>query len=474
MGAFKLVRLLAVLLPFLSNPVSARGDGRWPLGPFNTSGRWITDVEGTTFTYAGVNWPASVDTMVPEGLQYQSIDEIVAKIKSLGMNAIRLTYATEMIDQYFDNGQTDISIQEAFIDALGEEDGQALLDKVIEHNPSMKPDMGRLEVFERIMEVCWDQMINVHLDNHISKAGWCCNPTDGNSWWGDEHFSVSNWTRGLKFMAEKATDWPTVASMSLRNELRIPLTNLTLASNSYNWEDWYSHVKQGADAIHSANPDLLIFVSGMSSDQDLSQVVQGTALVPGTGTFNKDDFSGHANKLVLELHSYDNILGTPSSNCSETQETLFQNGFEALTNDATNQFPVVLSEFGFAQNETLVDYPYANCLLDFVSQQHAGWMIWELSGSHYIREGTQDDDEKWGLLAHDWSDWRAPDFINDKLAPAVNATLENDGEVPPSPGSGGSKTDSGDDDKHGSSSRMAVATLGMAVPWFVAIFLMAA
>lgn len=37
--------------------------------------------------------------MVPEGLQYQSVETIVSKIKSLGMNSIRLTYATELIDQ---------------------------------------------------------------------------------------------------------------------------------------------------------------------------------------------------------------------------------------------------------------------------------------------------------------------------------------------------------------------------------------
>lgn len=31
--------------------------------------------------------------MIPEGLQYQPIAAIVSKIRSLGMNAIRLTYA---------------------------------------------------------------------------------------------------------------------------------------------------------------------------------------------------------------------------------------------------------------------------------------------------------------------------------------------------------------------------------------------
>ena len=231
--------------------------------------------------------------------------------------------------------------------------------------------------------------------------------------------------------------------MSLRNELRISL-NDTQVTNSYNWEDWYKYVRQGADTIHSANPDVLIFLSGLDSDKNLTTVVQGLPLNPGTATFNRDDFEGYGdNKLVLELHTYDNILGTPSSDCSETTDKLFNAGFETLTDSATNQFPLVVTEFGFPQNESTATDPYASCLLDYFPSQHAGWMIWALGGSYYIREGTQDRDEDWlvlcvrcsmyhtcnadynlrrGLLSHDGSSWRSPDFINQLLSPAVNAS----------------------------------------------------
>jgi len=84
--------------------------------------------------------------MIPEGLQYQSIETIVSKIKDLGMNAIRLTYATEMIDQYYDNGRTDVTIQKAFADALGQEDGMTVYEKVVANNPSFGPETTRLQV----------------------------------------------------------------------------------------------------------------------------------------------------------------------------------------------------------------------------------------------------------------------------------------------------------------------------------------
>jgi len=56
-------------------------------------------------------------------------------------------------------------------------------------------------VFDAVAAECAKQEIFVHLDNHASKATWCCTPFDGNSWWNDAFFSVSNWTRGLTYMA---------------------------------------------------------------------------------------------------------------------------------------------------------------------------------------------------------------------------------------------------------------------------------
>ncbi len=58
----------------------------FPNFPFYTDGRWIRDSTGAIFTYIGVNWPGAADTMLPEGLQYQSVQTIVGKIKSSGFN----------------------------------------------------------------------------------------------------------------------------------------------------------------------------------------------------------------------------------------------------------------------------------------------------------------------------------------------------------------------------------------------------
>lgn len=251
-----------------------------------------------------------------------------------------------------------------------------------------------------------------------------------NAWWGDEYFSVANWTRGLSYMAEHGKQWPNLMSMSLRNELRQPLLDKDLYSDSYNWEDWYKYTQQGAEAIHSANSDVLIFLSGLDSDTTLQPVVQNTALTPGSATFSTGDFGSYADKLVLELHNYANILGgSESRNCTALQEDLFRSGFQALADDAPNSFPVIMTEYGLEENATAWQGSFGSCVEKYLAEQQAGWMIWVLAGSYYIREGTPDGDEPWGLLTHDWSEWRSPEHINGSLLSLIQATVSVNGTV---------------------------------------------
>jgi hypothetical protein len=127
----------AALLPFTL---------AFPNAPFYTDGRWVKDSSSATFTYIGVNWPGAADTMLPEGLQYQSVRTIVGKIKSSGFNSIRLTFAIEMIDQIFENGGQDVPISTAFTTALGTENGTKIFNQTLANNPSFSQDTTRLQV----------------------------------------------------------------------------------------------------------------------------------------------------------------------------------------------------------------------------------------------------------------------------------------------------------------------------------------
>lgn len=117
----------------------------FPNAPFHTERQWVVDSKGANFTYVGVNWSGHGEVMIPEGLQYQSIESIVSKIKSLNMNVVRLTFAIEMIDDIKDRGG-DVTIQNAFQKALGSSNGTAVYANVIKHNPQFGASTTRLQV----------------------------------------------------------------------------------------------------------------------------------------------------------------------------------------------------------------------------------------------------------------------------------------------------------------------------------------
>jgi hypothetical protein len=187
-------------------------------------------------------------------------------------------------------------------------------------------------------------------------------------------------------------------SMSLRNELRSPNDDPSLES-SYGWQDWYPNMESAAKAINSANNAVLILFSGLDYDTDMSTIPTASNL-GNNEHFHKSDFT-FSNKLVLELHNYD----TGASTCSSLESSLYNSGFDALdtsNKNVVNVMPVVMTEWGHSQDSSAWHSVYSQCLQKYLPQQKAGWMMWVVAGSYYIRSGTQDSDETWGefLLAY--------------------------------------------------------------------------
>lgn len=124
-------------------PLTSRAT--WPDLPFRASGRDILSASGSKVVYAGVNWPGAADAMLPEGLQYNSVENIVGLIKSLNMNVVRLTFAIEMIDDIYDDSP-DQTLEATLVKALGQQNGTIVLDQILEHNPDFTSEMTRLDV----------------------------------------------------------------------------------------------------------------------------------------------------------------------------------------------------------------------------------------------------------------------------------------------------------------------------------------
>ncbi|CAE7208369.1 hypothetical protein P3342_011069 [Pyrenophora teres f. teres] len=418
-------------------------------GPYSTRGRDIVNRKGEKITWAGVNWPMSGETMIPEGLEWASADEILSDIAGVGFNYIRMGYAIEMIDQIYDRNGQDVPLEVALINALGYVNGTKVTNEIVAKNPGWTSQTTRFEIWGDIARIAATKGIFISPDVHTGKAQWCCSHYDGAAWFDDLFFNATHWRRGLSYVANWAKDHPNIASMSLRNELR---DSYNVTDLHYNWQTLVGNMTAGADAIHAANPDVLILWSGMQYGQDLSALTSGKNILSAPCYkctairnaarlepvhFNIDDHAW-ADKLVWELHLYKMSEDVDTDRCDIVKASLYRNGFNALgidapeacniTNDcpkAVRETPVILSEFGTAQDETLFNDTLQNCLKEYTVENNVSWMMWAIAGSYRIRSGVQGLPDTWGMTNYDWSGWNYDRGIEEYWKPwtkAMNVT----------------------------------------------------
>jgi hypothetical protein len=139
-----LAGLLGALLIGSACPTGLVQRGLQPL-PLSSSDRWIVDANGNHVPIVGINWPGAADTMLPEGLGYSSIDCIAQKICDTGFNAVRLTFAIEMVDDILDNGG-DVTLNDTLTKALGQTNGTIILEQILANNPQFTAETTRLQV----------------------------------------------------------------------------------------------------------------------------------------------------------------------------------------------------------------------------------------------------------------------------------------------------------------------------------------
>lgn len=159
---------------------------------------------------------------------------------------------------------------------------------------------------------------------------------------------------------------------------------------------------KGAEAVHAANPDVLVILSGLNFDKDLSFLRNQPVNL---------SFKG---KLVFEVHWYaftdgnawasgnpNHVCGQVSGNVLRLSGFLLEQGW-----------PLFVSEFGVDLRGTNVnDNRYLSCFLGFVAEHDLDWALWTLVGSYYLREGVVGMNEYYGILDWDWRGVRNASFL---------------------------------------------------------------
>jgi hypothetical protein len=356
--------------------------------PFSTSGNSIIDAKGNIVRMRCVNWPGTMETLMPEGLQHNSIENIVLLIQQMNMTCVRLTYSIEVT----------LSSNVTAYQSLTRLGLTSALQGFTENNPSYLNSTVS-EIFDAVLDTLGKYNILVLFDNHISKAMWCCSDNDGNGFWGDKYFDVEQWVNGVKFMAGKTVSRPNVIAMSLRNELR---------GARENTDDWYRYVVRGiTEAISFTNPRLLVVVSGLHYDTDLTFIrtkpIQD--LLP----------QSIRNKIVYEGHWYSWTGYGHSTECNQMKAGIQDVWGFILEANHTYTAPVWLTEFGTDVDSFTGNDKFIDCVQSFFQTpltSTMSWAYWVLAGSYYLKQGTPESHDSFGLLTDNWKEIKSKAFID--------------------------------------------------------------
>ncbi|MCL7044626.1 hypothetical protein MKW94_019935 [Papaver nudicaule] len=366
----------------------------------NTDSRWIVDENGRRVKLACTNWVSHLEPMLAEGLSKQPLDLISKKIKTMGFNCVRLTWPLFLVTN---DSLASVTVRKSF-QSLGLVES---ISGIQANNPSLL-DLPLIEALQAVVSNLGENGVMVILDNHLSKPGWCCSNFDDNGFFGDKYFDPQVWIKGLTKMATLFNGSTSVVGMSLRNELR---------GRKQNVKDWYKYMQQGAEAVHAANPKVLVILSGLNFDADLSFLAKQPVNLTFTG------------KLVYEVHWYsftnsrDWDNGNPNQVCGNIVNNWMKRAGFLLEQGVA---PLFLSEFGIDQRGVHVnDNRYFNCIMGVAAELDLDWALWTLVGSYYLREGVLGMEEFYGVLDWNWCGTRNSSFL-EKIS-SIQAPLQGPG-----------------------------------------------
>lgn len=261
----------------------------------STSGNQIVDDGGTPVRLASVNWFGAEGTnYTPHGTWTNNWQAMINQIKALGFNCIRLPISGDFMTP-----------------------GRTPPDGVIDENQN--PDLiglTSLEILDEIVTYCGNVGLRIVLDHHRRAAGAGADgaPTDGS-------YSQATWIANLVALATRYVLQPAMCGIDLHNE-----------PHDLTWDAWATLAEAAGDAIHAANPELLIFVEGVGSYAGESYwwggQLKGVADRPvGLTVPNKLVYSPHEYGHSVSLQSWLQYDGNTVSGWPDNLYAIWQNAW---------------------------------------------------------------------------------------------------------------------------------------------------
>ena len=339
--------------------------------PLRTDGHEIVDASANRVRLTSVNWYGfDQKEYVAGGLDHASLQSIVGEIQKLGVNSVRLPWANETLER-----------------------NPLVADYAVKANPQLKGKHA-MEIMDAVIDALAHAHIMVILDNHVSRADWCCSETDGNGLWYNADYPETKWLADWQTIVRRYQRQPWVIGADLRNELRSGAawggTNSKL--------DWHAAAERGGNAVLAANPALLIIVES----PDYSTNFVGFDKLPVKLNVKQ--------RLVYSPHAY-NISGHTFSNYDELKQVYdARAGFLLHTEPGV---PIWVGEFGTCQNlDCGANSDWFMLYIRYMKENGLAWSYWALNGTQSTGEGRRYDAiETYGLLSPDYQHFAAPKII---------------------------------------------------------------
>lgn len=338
--------------------------------PLSTRGARIVDASGQPVLLRGVNWfGIETNLQAPHGLWVRDYKEMLAQIKSLGYNLIRLPYSVQ-------------ALRATSIDGV---------DFSIGSNKELE-GKSPLEVMDLIVQEAQRQGLLILLDSHRLN-----NERIPELWYGDG-FTEADWINTWTLLATRYRNQPNVIGADLKNE---PHGRASWGTND-RATDWRLAAERAGNAILAVNPDWLIVVEGVERNvpgQKLRLHWQGGNL---EGVARSPVRLRNPRKLVYSPHEYGpgvfNHAWFSESSFPRNLRDRWETGFHYISR--RNLAPVLIGEFGGRQvDATSKEGIWQRQLVDFIRQNNLSFAYWSWNPN---------SGDTGGILVDDWRSVEQP------------------------------------------------------------------
>lgn len=334
--------------------------------PLSTQGSSIVDAEGRPIVLQGVNWFGfETHNHAPHGLWSRDYKDMLAQIKSLGFNTIRLPFSLEALQSTSTTG--------------------------IEYSNGRNAELaGRTpqEVMDIIIDEAGRQGLMIILDNHSQTD-------DGfmdDLWFGQGGFSEADWVAAWEALASRYADRPNVVAADLKNE---PHGSATWGTGSAT--DWRRAAELAGNAVLAKAPDWLIIVEGIEN-----KVAGGQQLNSHWWGGNLEGVRANPVRLstpgrvVYSPHEYGpGVHAQPWFSSPQMASILadrWNKGFGYISDGGTA--PILVGEFGGRDvGLDTVEGRWMRQFADYLGQHGTSWTFWSWNPN---------SGDTGGVLADDW------------------------------------------------------------------------